>query len=112
MKRGLTILTAALFAGALALPAMAQSTDNGANKEVPAAGAMANPNTTGSESAAMPSSGDSTAKTGSEAMKPEQQPAGDTAAQQKKGEEKSDTNTTSDAGSNPSGNSATGHNVE
>ena|SRR5579864_5864096 len=110
MKRGLTILTAALLAGALALPAMAQSTDNGANKEAPAAGAMANPGTMGSDSAVKPSD-DSAAKAGSEEMKPEQKPADDSSAQQKK-DEKSDTNTTSDAGSNPAGDSAPGHNVE
>ena len=52
MKRGLTILTAALFASALALPAMAQSTDPGSKQEAPGASAVANPNPAGAENAA------------------------------------------------------------
>src|SRR5260370_39290426 len=107
MNGGFRILRGALFAGALAFRAMAQSTDNGANKEAPAAGAMANPGTMGSDSATQPSTGDSAAKAGSEEMKPEQKPADDSSAQQKKNE-KSGPNSTSDAGNNPAGSSATG----
>lgn len=107
MKRGLTILTAALFAGALALPAMAQSTDNGANKEAPAASAVTNPATMGAENAAKPSADDSAAKADSGEMKQEQKPADDSSQPKE-----SEGNTTSDAGSNPAGATATGHPVE
>ncbi len=110
MKRGLTILTAALFASALALPAMAQSTDNGANKEAPAAAAVTNPATAGAENAAKPSADENAAKADSGEMKQEQKPDGD-AAQPKENEGKADTNTSSDA-STPAGTTATGHPVE
>ncbi len=111
MKRGLTILTAALFAGALALPAMAQSTDSGSNKEAPAASAVTNPGTIGAENAE-PSADKgavkadyNAAKVDNGEMKQEQKPADDSSAPQKK----TDSNTTSDAGSKPSGATTAGH---
>jgi len=107
MKRGLTILTAALFASALALPVMAQSTDTGSTKEAPAASAATNPNPMGSDKAAQPSSEDSSAKAGSEAMKPEQNASDAAAAQPQSGTDKSDANTASDSGS-----AAEGHQAE
>ncbi len=115
MKRGFSILTAMLFAGALAVPAMAQSTDTGANKEAPAASAVTNPGTAASDSSAQPSTDggamkadENAAKTDSDAMNPEQKP--EDASQPKGSEAKPDANTSSDAGTNPGG--ATGHAVE
>jgi len=105
MKRGLTILTAPLFATALALPAMAQTSDTGANKEAPAASTMTNPATTGSDSATKPSSDDNAAKAQSGEMQQEKKPAADSS------QPKADDNSTSDAGSNPAG-ATSGHSVE
>ncbi|HEY2104958.1 MAG TPA: hypothetical protein VGH29_04200 [Candidatus Binataceae bacterium] len=106
MKRGLTILTAALFAGALALPAMAQSTDSGMKAEAPAAGAVTGPGTASTDNGAVKA--DDRTKADASAMKP----ADDPSAQQKKNEDKPDSNTTSDAGSNPAGPATAGHPVE
>ncbi len=110
MKRGLTILTAALLASALALPAMAQSTDTGSPKEAPAASAVTNPNPIGSDKAAQPSTEDSSAKAGNEEMKPAQKASDDASAQN--GEDKSGANTAGDSGSNPAGSTTEGHHVE
>ncbi len=110
MKRGLTILTAALFAGALAVPAMAQSTDNGVTKEAPAASAVTNPTTAGAENAANPAADENAAKADSGEMKQGQKPAEDS-SQPKETEGKADTNATGDAVSNPAG-AAPGHAVE
>ncbi|SRR5579885_3105711 len=108
MKRGLTILTAALFAGALALPAMAQSTDNGMKKEAPVAGAVTNPTTTGSD-AVKPAADENAAKVDSGEMNAEQKPAEDS-SQPKQAEGKADTSAAGDAVTNPA--AAPGHTVE
>jgi hypothetical protein len=108
MKRGLTILTAALFAGALAMPAMAQSTDSGADQQAPAA--VTNPVAANAGNPA--ASADDAAKPESGEMKQEQRPADDASAQPSTSDDQSNTNPTTDAGANPAGNTAPEHGVE
>jgi hypothetical protein len=109
MKRGLTIVTAMLFAGAIALTAMAQSTDRGANEEAPAASAATNPGM-GAESAANPATDSSAARADNAEMNKEQKPA-NTSAQPDQSQDKSNSGSTSDAGTNPS-NPDAAHGVE